>query len=204
MEKYKVCPACGKHNPPTMLECIDCESDLSGVRVVDELLEKKEQEISVCNNHKEEPKMIRLCDCGTKNPAQNRKCISCGEDISIFPIIEDVECQCEDPNRCVLSALEDNYTFQITEKNVIIGREHCMQEYLQSKTYVSRKHAEILVEENKVKIRNFSKTNYTFINNNKIETEDYVEIKDGDEIGLGGNCIDGQRQSEAAYFIVRL
>ena len=30
------------------------------------------------------------------------------------------------------------------------------------------------------------------------------ELKDGDEIGLGGNSQNGQRQNEAAYFVIRI
>ena len=35
LTKYKICPECGKHNPPNLLECRYCESDLTGVKVVD-------------------------------------------------------------------------------------------------------------------------------------------------------------------------
>ena len=31
-----------------------------------------------------------------------------------------------------------------------------------------------------------------------------TELKDGDEIGLGGNEQNGSRQAEAAYFLVRI
>ena len=51
---------------------------------------------------------------------------------------------------------------------------------------------------------NFSKTNYTYINNVKIEDDNPKELKDGDEIGLGGNSQNGQRQNEAAYFVIRI
>ena len=36
MEKYKICPACGAHNPPSLLECLQCEADLTGVKITDE------------------------------------------------------------------------------------------------------------------------------------------------------------------------
>ena len=41
MEKYKVCPSCNTHNPPNLLECISCEADLTGIRIIDELTEQK-------------------------------------------------------------------------------------------------------------------------------------------------------------------
>ena len=42
LEKYKVCPSCGEHNRPTSLECRKCETDLTGVRVVDSETEQRE------------------------------------------------------------------------------------------------------------------------------------------------------------------
>ena len=35
LTKYKICPACGAHNPPSLLECRECETDLTGIRIVD-------------------------------------------------------------------------------------------------------------------------------------------------------------------------
>ena len=45
MNKYKICPSCGTKNPPTVLECIICETDLTAVRAVDEFV-TVEQKIS--------------------------------------------------------------------------------------------------------------------------------------------------------------
>ena len=44
LKKYKVCPSCGEHNRPTSLECRKCETDLTGVRVVDSEMEQRELE----------------------------------------------------------------------------------------------------------------------------------------------------------------
>ena len=46
MNKYKICPSCGTKNPPTVLECITCETDLTAVRAVDEFSEKLQTEPS--------------------------------------------------------------------------------------------------------------------------------------------------------------
>ena len=35
LEKYKICPACGEHNAPNLLECRKCETDLTGIKIVD-------------------------------------------------------------------------------------------------------------------------------------------------------------------------
>ena len=47
LEKYKICPACGEHNPPGLLECRKCETDLTGIRVSDGAMEQKAAEEAV-------------------------------------------------------------------------------------------------------------------------------------------------------------
>ena len=71
MNKYKICPECKKKNEPYVIECIYCEADLTGVKITDEETENTEQN----NTNVQTPvvmKMIRLCDCGNKNPANAR------------------------------------------------------------------------------------------------------------------------------------
>lgn len=200
MEKYKVCPYCGKHNIPKMLECVQCETDLSNVPVVDEEIEGRNKEQETEENV--QIRMVRICDCGFHNIANARKCNNCGEDLSdIIPSQEDeVE---QEKCRFVLASLDGEFAFQVVESKVLVGREAEMQEYLAQKLYVSRQHAELLVEDNKLFIRNISKTNYTYVNNTKIPQEKF-ELHDGDEIGLGGNSVNGSRQQDAAYFLVRI
>lgn len=65
MEKYKVCPYCGKHNPPKMLECVECETDLSNISVVDSETEQKNREKETAGGAEPMPEMVRICDCGT-------------------------------------------------------------------------------------------------------------------------------------------
>lgn len=200
MGKYKVCPLCGKHNDPVMLECIECESDLSGVPIVDEETEKKQQDSSaeVVNQR---PQLIRLCECGTKNPVQARKCAGCGEDISDVVPTDD----CADGQlNFVLSTLDGEYAYEIEQPITTIGRECEMKDYLEKKPYVSRRHAELLFEEDKLFIKNLSGTNFTYVNNEKIDESESTELHDGDEIGLGGIEKNGSRQVEAAYFMVRI
>ena len=40
MEKFKICPVCGMHNKPNMIECIGCETDLTSVKATDEATEQ--------------------------------------------------------------------------------------------------------------------------------------------------------------------
>lgn len=205
MEKYKICPYCGKHNPPKMLECVQCETDLSNIRVVDdEIMQKTMSEKAEAPETPEssEPKMIRTCDCGAHNPVNARKCAVCGEDISdIVP--EPVMEEAQDNLHYVLAALDGTYAYEIVETPAVIGREGLMNEYLSGKSYVSRRHAEISREDTHLFVRNLSQTNYTYVNNKKIPEGNH-ELHDGDEIGLGGNVQNGSRQTEAAYFQVRI
>jgi pSer/pThr/pTyr-binding forkhead associated (FHA) protein len=48
-------------------------------------------------------------------------------------------------------------------------------------------------------IENLSRTNKTFINNEEIPDGIPTALQNGDEIGLGGKIIDGNRQDKAAY-----
>lgn len=203
MAKYKICPVCGEHNAPTMLECFKCEADLSGIRTIDEDTEKALNAQPESTPKTASAKMIRLCDCGYKNSVQNRKCASCGEDISMVVPTLDME-ETVEAIKYVLSTLDGSFAYELTQPITVVGREHEMQSYLDNKSYVSRKHAEFRIEEDKLFVVNFSHTNYTFINNIKIEDEKPHELSDGDEIGLGGNSENNQRQNEAAYFLVRI
>ena len=96
------------------------------------------------------------------------------------------------------------FTYEFISESTVVGRENELQDYLGDKLYVSRRHAEFKIIDGKLYVINFSKTNYTYINNVKIEDDNLKELKDGDEIGLGGNSQNGQRQNEAAYFVIRI
>ena len=196
MEKYKVCPACGCHNEPTVIECIECEADLMSVPVVDEKTEKAAENTKTAVD----TAIIRLCDCGAKNPANARKCGSCGEDITDITPTPDTA---DEITHYTLTALDDDYTFEVNVGSTVIGRESGMQDYLGRKTFVSRKHAEFLLKDDKLSVKNFSQTNFTYINNEKIGNE-FTELHDGDILSLGGIDKNGSRQQQAAYFLVRI
>lgn len=204
MEKYKVCPVCGTHNNPLFLECSNCETDLQNVPVVDESMER------IAEQHSEETAvpspsipMVRVCDCGAKNPVQARRCSVCGEDISIIVPTPD---NASAVQHYTLSSLDGAFAYKINEGSTIVGRENEMREYLSSKPYVSRKHAELELDitTGVLTIKNCNTTNFTFVNNTMISGDTSVELKNGDEIGLGGNEQNGSRQPEAAYFLVRI
>lgn len=148
--------------------------------------------------------MVRICDCGEKNPVNARKCRACGEDLSDAAPVAETEGEKEPARilRCVLSSLDGLYVYEVPAGGILLGRENAMSDYLASKIYVSRAHARIVPENGGFFIENLSSTNYTYLNNQKIS--DKAMLKDGDELGLGGTSICGQRQAEAAYFLVRI
>ncbi len=219
MEKYKICPnpSCGKHNKSSAIECAWCETDLSGVKPTDDATEAarsqtESNETDETGDQRPLPNsgnMIRLCEsCGTKNAANARKCSSCGEDISdVVPTAEDSDAISEQESvksRFTIISVDDNCSFEIPEGKTIIGREEGLKEYLSGKTYVSRKHAELDLTDGILAIRNLSGTNYTYVNNNRISDQNPVVIHDGDEIGLGGNVTNNERQEQAAYFHLKV
>ena len=198
MEKFKICPVCGMHNKPNMIECIGCETDLTSVKATDEATEQAKITAQENTSENVEEKYVRICDCGCINSATAKKCIECGEDISdIAPILQSENNTC----KYVMTSLDGEYAYEIKDGTAILGRENEMKEYLADKAYVSRQHAKIMKDDDKVYIENLSNTNFTFVNNHKIVEK--TELHVDDEIGLGGNETNGSRQSGAAYLILR-
>ena len=198
MEKFKICPVCGMHNKPNMIECIGCETDLTSVKATDEATEQAKITAQENTSENVEEKYVRICDCGWINSATAKKCTERGEDISDnAPILQSENNTC----KYVMTSLDGEYAYEIKDGAAILGRENEMKEYLADKAYVSRQHAKITKEDDKVYIENLSNTNFTFVNNQKIAEK--TELHIDDEIGLGGNETNGSRQSEAAYLILR-
>ena len=200
MIKYKICPSCKMKNDPTLLECLNCETDLTRVKITDEETEKM-LEANAAIQPLTKTSLVRVCECGTKNPPNARKCSTCNEDISdITPTPEVLE----EPESAiiVLSSLDGQFAYKMAYGEITVGRENIMSEYLSAKSYVSRAHAKLFLENSQLFIENLSNTNFTYVNNKKITTK--VKLEDGDEIGLGGTNINGERQTEAAYFLVRI
>lgn len=206
MKKYKICPSCQTKNEPVMLECLICEADLTGVKITDEETEKMLIEnVASAAGSTENQTMVRVCDCGEKNPPNARKCGTCGEDISDITPTPDTVTEAkptENVSTYVLSSLDGQYAYKVTSEETIVGRENTMSDYLSSKSYVSRAHAKLTVENGALFIENLSGTNYTYVNNKRIPSK--TKLEDGDELGLGGTSVNGNRQNEAAYFLVRI
>ena len=205
LKKYKVCPSCGERNRPTSLECRKCETDLTGVRVVDSEMEQREFEKENDNlqsaDGENDVQLVRVCEeCGTENPPQARKCKHCGEEISdILP--RPALTKEEIPYSYELKSVDGLFSTRIDKNVSVVGREADLKEYLGTKPYVSRQHAELTVVAGKVFIKNLSGTNKTFVNNEEISNDEPHALVNGDEIGLGGKVIMDNRQDNAAYFL---
>ena len=195
MEKYKICPSCGTKNPLTRIECDQCEADLTGVPVTADLPEEKKETSS---------RFVRICDCGARNLPQARRCAVCGEDISDIPAVEAVEEPAESQEKAQLASLDGSYIYELRDKDLLLGRNHDMAEYLNGFSYVSRMQAKLFWEEKRLLLTNLSHTNPTYINNQPLAFNQSAQLNDGDEIGLGGCVIEGKRQDQAAYLIVHL
>ncbi|PNT92253.1 FHA domain-containing protein [Clostridium thermosuccinogenes] len=200
MGKYKICPSCKTKNEPTLFECVNCEADLTGVKITDDETDRmiKEMEASQPQTAK---KLVRVCECGAKNPPNARKCSVCNEEISDIPPTP-AEAEEQISIAYVLSSLDGQYVYKMITDEVVIGRENCMSEYLSNKSYVSRVHAKLLLVDGELYIENMSNTNFTYVNNKKIMER--TKLQEGDEIGLGGMNMNGKRQEQAAYFLVRV
>lgn len=196
LEKYKICPMCGRHNPPSLMECRECETDLTGVKPVDESNDTPNNIPAPV----QENSTVRICECGAHNLPQARKCSVCGEDISdILPV--QLPGTASDAVILVLTSVDGGFSVNVTESETVIGREAFLKDYLSDKPYVSRRHAKLIFAPEGAFIKNLSETNRTFLNNILLESETPAELHTGDEIGLGGIVIDGSRQEKAAYFI---
>ncbi|MDO4338005.1 MAG: FHA domain-containing protein [Eubacteriales bacterium] len=207
LKKYKVCPSCGEHNKPTSLECRKCETDLTGVRVVDSEIEQRKLEKENAGGKPTDSdagndiQLVRVCEeCGAENAPQARKCKQCGEEIS--DILPTPVLKREEPIFSFeLKSVDGIFSTKIYKTLSIIGREADLKEYLGTKAYVSRQHAELTVVAGKVFIKNLSGTNKTFVNNEEISNDEPHVLANGDEIGLGGKVIADERQDNAAYFL---
>jgi len=202
--EYKVCPTCKHHCEPNERRCPKCGNrDIPFVPITDDA----NNEASKAEPHKqpareESAESVRICDnCGTKNEPNARRCKNpdCEDDISdVTPA----------PSRASagiyeLAGIDGKLKFDIVKPSYIIGRENDFAEYLSSKPYVSRKHAEITISENRVYLKDIGSANHTYINNKLIEKDKPVLLEENAEIGLGGNKNNGSYQEKAAYFIFR-
>ena len=202
MNKFKICPECGNKNPPDVSDCLNCDCDLLSVPVTEEQPEPVHSHSS--EKIADKSKLFRICsECGEKNLPNARKCSNCGEDISdIIPTPDDAAIS-EPENQSasfVLKSLDNKIIFKIDAERITVGREHTMKDYLAAKIFVSRRHCQFTVEDDKLFVEDLNSANSTYVNNQKIFQK--TMLNRGDEVGLGGALFNGSRQDNAAYFLV--
>ena len=201
MPKYKLCPACNTQNAPWLLECGQCEADLTAVSITDAHAPPPVAAEAGSATGPRPAELCRRCECGAPNPPQARKCALCGEDIA------DIRPQpyCETPAEPVFTLQDaDGFCFTISEPECVLGRAAVLGEYLKAKSFVSRRQAKLNLCNGVVFIENLSATNPTFVNNEKLADGQPVALRDGDEIGLGGKRINGAVQPQAACLVFKV
>ncbi len=205
--RVKLCsnPECWEVNPSNMAQCKECGTSLINVRAVMrekidlEISKKREKQIVITDTEAISEiltdRMVRICDCGHSNPVNLRLCEKCGDEISdVIPI-----CKSMMEKNYYFEALDDEFRHNVINGIYIVGKEQLMQ-----KEFVSEKHAEISFGANGLLIRDLKSTNGTYINNKEIKPFEWNLLHDGDELAFGGKEIDGKRQSNAAYFKVKV
>ena len=205
---FKVCPGCNNWNPAGAFECFSCGTDLTGIQPVTK--EKPAGTQAPAQNIPDEK--VKICsECGYVNSPQARKCDKCGEDLSDIRAVSVKNPgagkeQRSSSRRFEFAAVDGNADFEVPAEmtELIVGREAFLGDYLAGKMYVSRQQAAIVLDKDQFMIRNLSGTNPTFVDNQELEPGKEYSFPYGKEIGLGGKVINGNRQKEAAYLILRV
>lgn len=202
MDNFKICPVCKAKNSPAVLECIECGNDLVGVKIVDKIFQEDQVIHESDTDLIQTTDLVRVCDCGMENELSTRKCTACGEDIS--DVIPTSRKKIAETQKYSFTSIDETVKLELTcPSEHIIGRDNELAEFLSDKKYVSRRHAKITVTSEGVFIENLSKSNGTYINNEKIDDGKAYKLCVHDEVGLGGFVDQKGRQALAAYFMIR-
>jgi len=132
---------------------------------------------------------------------QERRCTRCGASLAGAQIVGGEELHRSMPSYA-LECIDRMQRFALGAVTNI-GRTQDLAAYLEDKLYVSRRHAAIIVEAGEVYIEDRGSSNGTYIDNQRIPSWQRRRVRINEEIGLGGCLIEGSRQPEAAYFVLR-
>lgn len=219
MARVKVCPSCGcgYHNSSTANECIKCGADLFGVSPVVEEVWNKQQEMKLEEEKKalalpkveKAPIAQKICpECKTPNSMVAKVCTSCGFVIKGIRSQSSVgtEDAKQETSKISLKLWFNGEQKLILLENstpiVIVGREHFLSEYLAEKQHVSRRHAQLMLVNGILSIKDVGSLNGTFINSVKIAKDDLVELKHGDRVSLGCLWPKDPENSNEGLFVV--
>lgn len=208
MARIKICPnlKCNYHNSSTANECKECGADLFGVDpVVEEAwLKQQAQKIEAEkqaeellkdeNNSQSETVKVdkKICpNCGKENSIVAKVCIGCSYVIKGVKSKSIADNQELKTNSCSISLKlnsknEEIVTLDESRPIIVVGRENFLGEYLVEKNNVSRKHAQLMLINGRLHIKDIKSLNGTFINDVKIAHEQLMELKNGDRVSLGG------------------
>lgn len=213
----KICPSCKAENDASAIECKICGMDLVSVSprntTAGNAPKSPVRPSSSGSNTAPGQRMIKLCpECRNVNSPQAQKCGICGESlIGVLPSVPNAGLRNQPSagkQAPVWKLISVNgayqYAFPADKNTFMIGREAEMADFLSNHLYVSRQQAELTVTGKEVSIRNVSRSNPTFVNNEALEHDAIRKLNENDEIGLGGKVIDGKRQPQAAYFILKV
>jgi len=119
--------------------------------------------------------------CGAASPGGEIYCSDCGFLLSETPVEVEAEMPAEGASKLIDAA--SGREFVLKQGVNTIGRQDT--DVLLSHPTVSRRHAQITVEENRCVLEDVGSTNGTMINGRQIEQGKAEELSDGDEIIFG-------------------
>ncbi|MBQ9358123.1 MAG: FHA domain-containing protein [Abditibacteriota bacterium] len=195
MEKYKICPDCGARNDVERRTCPECGASLMNVAATDDETEervKQQQEPPREATVSDEPSLVRLCDCGHRNPAAARKCEKCGAPLTSADISSAAG------RKCAL-LLADGTRFPITGKTVI-GRSFALGDRLSGINTVSRRHGEAEPAPEGLYVRDLDSANGTWTGGKRIDGKGML-LHDGAVLVLAYNPADKSEPQKTAFYI---
>ena len=190
MARVKVCPVCGKENKKQAIACIECKASLFNIHPTDPADEKLQE--SQDENNVDEVKVTessqaeKLCpnpDCQMPLIADEIYCQYCNRPIE-FESLADI--QRFDTCSPVFQLKVGDYSFPISDCQFLVGRDeqHSPLAPYIPKAFdnVSRRHAELWVENDSLYVRDLNSTNGTFVNGQSIAPDTKKDLKEGDRV----------------------
>ena len=181
----KICPECGTHNGITALFCSKCHFNIKKVR---RTVADTAGPTSQVNRNSDYPndRASTVNSCANNHISA---CESCENEEHIATLV--------DPS--------SNPIYQVTTQTpvIILGREHTLAAFLESRTYTSREHAQLIILGSRLALKDLGKANGSYINNKRLNPYETSPLTDGDKISLGGKWDDNWQQSKTGCFIVR-
>lgn len=230
--RVKLCPNCGAKNDPKSIECKECGSSIIEVQITEAVdhaeSDKELNNIALDQPQIKSPKLyVKICPCGWSNAANAIYCEKCQEDLSyVFPSLkgeqEEIKTEVSKEELSTktllntstkdsygkriirISTLDHRSSEYLKDRIYILGRETFFSKYLSTCSFVSRKHAEILITNEAIIIKDLNSTNGTFVNGEKVDPVVGNVLKNGDLISLGGIIYQGKQNPKVGYLKISI